>query len=191
MEFGSSPGWISVFEKSIDLRRRRGGVPVFNRPSSSPISLSDEESPIAAESPARPPDCWFDPICIKPLKKVPVVMTMAFPMILNFHRCFNSERQSIFVQNFGRLALFNIQIRFGLTNPFHSELICLFVALCPRCPDSRAFLRIQHSKLQSGHICCLSHLSAHGINLTRQVSLWQVRRWLDCTTSGQWNQRSW
>jgi len=42
---GLSPGWISVFEKSIDLRRRRGGVPVFKRPSSSPISLSDEESP--------------------------------------------------------------------------------------------------------------------------------------------------
>src|ERR1039458_6299481 len=74
---GSSPCWISVLEKSIDRRKRRGGVPVFSRPSSSPISLSDAESPIAAESPARPPDCWFEPICIKPLKNVPVVMTTA------------------------------------------------------------------------------------------------------------------
>ena len=31
---GSSPGCISVFEKSIERRSKRGGVPVLNRPSS-------------------------------------------------------------------------------------------------------------------------------------------------------------
>src|SRR6516162_9136962 len=70
---GSSPSWISVFEKSIDWRNRRGGVPVFNRHNSKPISLRESERLIAATSPARPPDCWFDPICKSPRKKVPVV----------------------------------------------------------------------------------------------------------------------
>src|SRR5882724_11601511 len=54
---GSSPGWISVFEKSIDRRSKRGGVPVLSRPNSSPISWSDPDKLIAADSPERPPLC--------------------------------------------------------------------------------------------------------------------------------------
>src|ERR1039457_643342 len=56
-ETGSSPGCGSVFEKSMDWRNSRGGVPVFKRPSSKPSSLSELERFIAAASPARPPDC--------------------------------------------------------------------------------------------------------------------------------------
>src|SRR2546426_8905510 len=70
---GSSPGWISILEKSIDLFNSRGGVPVFSRPNSNPISRSDADKPIAAASPARPPDCLFSPMCIRPFKNVPVV----------------------------------------------------------------------------------------------------------------------
>src|SRR5208337_4609677 len=71
---GSSPSCISVLEKSMDLRSNRGGVPVFSLPSSKPSSFRDDERLIAAASPARPPDCWFDPTCISPRKKVPVVI---------------------------------------------------------------------------------------------------------------------
>src|SRR5713101_6503676 len=70
---GSSPGWISVLEKSIDLFNSRGGVPVLSRPNSSPSSISEADKPIAAASPARPPDCLFSPMCIRPFKNVPVV----------------------------------------------------------------------------------------------------------------------
>src|SRR6266446_5527735 len=70
---GSSPGWISVFEKSMDLFNSRGGVPVLSRPSSNPSSISDADKPIAAASPARPPDCLLSPMCISPFKNVPVV----------------------------------------------------------------------------------------------------------------------
>src|SRR6266478_6826150 len=70
---GSSPGWISVLEKSIDLFNSRGGVPVLSRPNSNPSSISEADKPIAAASAARPPDCLFSPMCIRPFKNVPVV----------------------------------------------------------------------------------------------------------------------
>src|SRR5206468_1189198 len=76
---GSSPGCTSVFEKSIERLSSLGGVPVFSRPNSSPISFSDPDRPIAASSPARPPDCWFCPMCINPFRNVPVVTTTVLP----------------------------------------------------------------------------------------------------------------
>src|SRR6266404_576928 len=76
---GSSPGWVSVLEKSIDLFNSRGGVPVLSRPSSNPISRRDPDKPIAAASPARPPDCLFSPMCIRPFKNVPVVTMTVSP----------------------------------------------------------------------------------------------------------------
>lgn len=59
---GVSPACGSVRPKSTLLREIRGGVPVFNRPSSSPASFSDPDISIAASSPARPPDFWVIPI---------------------------------------------------------------------------------------------------------------------------------
>src|ERR1700685_431009 len=51
---GSSPGCSSVLEKSIERRSNLGGVPVLRRPNSKPISFSDPDKLIAADSPDRP-----------------------------------------------------------------------------------------------------------------------------------------
>src|SRR5205809_7947906 len=54
---GSSPGCVSVLVKSMERLSNLGGVPVLSRPSSNPSSFSELDNPIAAASPARPPDC--------------------------------------------------------------------------------------------------------------------------------------
>jgi hypothetical protein len=72
------------------------------------------------------------------------------------------------------LPLFNVQIRLGFTNAFEPELIRLLVALSAGCPDGRAFLGVQHAELEAGHVGRLAHLSAHGVNLPRQVPFRQA-----------------
>ena len=57
----SSPGWISVFEKSMDLEFNLGGVPVLNRAILIPASFSDPLMPNTADSPARPPEICCSP----------------------------------------------------------------------------------------------------------------------------------
>ena len=65
--------------KSMDFLRIRGGVPVFSLPNLSPISFKESDRPMAADSPARPPEDCDLPMCIKPRRKVPVVMMTVFP----------------------------------------------------------------------------------------------------------------
>src|SRR3989442_5908460 len=60
---GLSPIWASVFEKSMERLRILGGVPVFRRPSSRPISLKESDRLIEADSPERPPGCFALPTC--------------------------------------------------------------------------------------------------------------------------------
>ncbi len=51
---GSSPGCTSSTEKSIVRPSRRGGVPVFSRPTGSSSSRNRAPSRLAGGSPARP-----------------------------------------------------------------------------------------------------------------------------------------
>src|SRR5439155_10749874 len=72
-----SPGCSSNAAKSIDCRCSRGGVPVFNRPSSKPSFARQPDRPVAAASPTRPPSVLRSPVCIKPRRDVPVVTMTA------------------------------------------------------------------------------------------------------------------
>jgi len=74
----SSPGCSSVFSQSIDLPSILGGVPVFIRPLSKPISSSWPVNPTAALSALLPPPNCLSPICMSPLRKVPFVSTTVF-----------------------------------------------------------------------------------------------------------------
>ena len=78
---GSSPCCGGRLSQSMVPRRRRGGVPVFNRPSSKPSSVSALEMPAATPSPTRPPAVRDSPVCINARMKVPVVSTTASAMI--------------------------------------------------------------------------------------------------------------
>src|SRR3990167_316628 len=77
---GLSPSWTSNFEKSIVFASSLGHVPVFNLPMLKPSSLRERERFTDGISPALPPGKLFSPIWIRPLKKVPVVITTAFAL---------------------------------------------------------------------------------------------------------------
>ncbi len=70
-----SDPWTLNFEKSMESAWRRGGVPVFILPISSPMDSRLRARPVEANSPARPAWILEAPIWTVPRKKVPVVMT--------------------------------------------------------------------------------------------------------------------
>src|SRR5207247_8113258 len=72
------------------------------------------------------------------------------------------------------LRLPNVQVRFTLAHPLHSELIRLLITLSSWGPNRRTLLRVQHPKLQSGHVSALAHLAPQRIDLPSQVSLGQT-----------------
>ena len=69
-----SPGCSSRTEKSIVLPSILAGVPVLNLPNFNPIFSSDKGSSSDESSPILPALKLISPICISPLKKVPVAM---------------------------------------------------------------------------------------------------------------------
>ena len=72
----TSPSCTTHREKSILSRFNRGWVPVFKRPSSNPAARNDCDNFVEGFSPTLPAGRLSSPICIRPFKKVPVVMTM-------------------------------------------------------------------------------------------------------------------
>ena len=77
----SSADCVSNTFQLIDLASRRGGVPVFKRPSGNPKLSNLSAKGIAGLSPIRPPGRLTLPIWIMPLKKVPVVKTTVGALI--------------------------------------------------------------------------------------------------------------
>ena len=73
----ASPGCNSVLAKSIVRPLIRQGVPVLKRASSKPQERRPSLSVSADWSPALPPRVLLSPVCIKALRKVPVVKTTA------------------------------------------------------------------------------------------------------------------
>ena len=64
-------------EKSMVRSSRRGGVPVFMRPTLTPSDASCSVMPVAGGSETRPPGVLTVPTCINPLRKVPAVRITA------------------------------------------------------------------------------------------------------------------
>ena len=59
---------------------RRGGVPVFMRPTVKPSCASCSVMPLAGGSETRPPGVCTLPTCIRPLRKVPAVRITALAL---------------------------------------------------------------------------------------------------------------
>ena len=74
---GSSPSCGTSESHAKLPRRNRGGVPVFNRPSSNPSERNIPEIPTAVPSPTRPPSVRDSPVCMRARINVPVVNTTA------------------------------------------------------------------------------------------------------------------
>ena len=74
---GSSECCSASAEKSMVFASRRGGVPVFSRPTGSCNSRNRAASALAGGSPIRPPGECDRPTWILPLRKVPAVSTTA------------------------------------------------------------------------------------------------------------------
>jgi hypothetical protein len=72
------------------------------------------------------------------------------------------------------LTLGNVEIGFTFAKPFHSELICLFVALRSGGPNRWPFLGVEHAKLQAGHVSTLAHLATERIDFPGEMSLGQA-----------------
>ena len=71
----SSAACVSRTLQLIVLESKRGGVPVFKRPRGNPKLSNLLASGIAGLSPMRPPGRLTFPMCIIPLRNVPVVKT--------------------------------------------------------------------------------------------------------------------
>ena len=59
----------------------------------------------------------------------------------------------------------------GLEDGLCAKLISLFVALCPWCPNTRSFGRIEHSKLNARGVGIESHRAAESVDLANDVAL--------------------
>src|SRR5207249_5870193 len=94
--------------------------------------------------------------------------------VLNTKSSLYTVGLAVLVQQLGDLALLDIQIRLSFANPFQPKLVCFFVALRARRPNRRSLLGIEHTKLQTGHICGLAHLAAERIDFTYQMPLGQT-----------------
>src|SRR5256885_3802760 len=94
--------------------------------------------------------------------------------VLNTKSRLYTNGSAVLVQQIGDLALLNIQIWLSFADPFQPELVSFFVALCTRCPNRRTLLGIEHPKLQTSHVCGLSHLAAKSIDFTYQMPLGQT-----------------
>src|SRR5213082_3086291 len=109
-----------------------------------------------------------------------------YSKVLNTKSSLYTVSLAVLVQQFGDLALLDIQIRLSFANPFQPELVSLFVALCARRPNRTSLLGIEHTKLQAGHVCGLAHLAAERIDFTYQMTLcqtancWVARHLTDC-----------
>lgn len=73
--------YLAHLEKSIEDNFILGGVPVFNLPILRPSPFMESLSIVLGNSPTLPPEVFKSPVCIKPFKKVPVVITTAFDSI--------------------------------------------------------------------------------------------------------------
>src|SRR6185503_876024 len=87
---------------------------------------------------------------------------------------FDSEHSPLLVQQFIRLRLFYVKIRFPLTNPLEAKLVSLLVALRSGSPNAGPLFGVEHAKLKASHVSGFAHLPSEGINFPRQVALGQA-----------------
>jgi hypothetical protein len=96
------------------------------------------------------------------------------PKILDFESRLDAASRAVCVQDPGNLALFDIEVGFALANPLEPKLIGFLVALRTWGPNARASFSVQHPKLKTGHICCLAHFAAEGVDLAGEVTFGQT-----------------
>jgi hypothetical protein len=102
-------------------------------------------------------------------------------VVLNVQGGPNTINLAIPVQEFRGLGLPQVQVRFSLADPLHSELICLFVALGARRPNGRTFLEIKHPELQTSQVRGPGHFSPQGVYLASEVPFCKAT---DCRIAG-------
>jgi len=78
-----------------------------------------------------------------------------------------------FVQKFGGLPLFDVEVFLSLANPFEAELVGLLVTLRPRRLDARSLRPVQHPELNPGGVGVNPHRTAERVNLPDDMTLCQ------------------
>ena len=66
----------------------------------------------------------------------------ALSVILDLEVGFDTYDLTILAKDFGNLSLFTIEIALSFADPFKTELIGLFIALCSWSPNCRSFLLV-------------------------------------------------
>ena len=110
------------------------------------------------------------------------LMRMPVVMLTTTGRKSGKQRTTMLtspVQELGRLALLNVQVRLPLTDPLQSKLIRLLVTLGPRCSNARTLCPIEHPILDPGRISVYSHSASQGVNFPDDMTLCQsADRWI-------------
>ena len=138
-----------------------------------PSSFSEPERPIAAASPARPPDCWLVPNVHQPAQKCPRRHDHGRAVILHFQRRFDPKGRAVACRILAICPCLTSRSRLAFANPFQPKLVGLLVALRAWRPNGRSFLGVEHPELQAGHIGRLAHLAAQRVNLASEMAFGQ------------------
>ena len=151
---------------------RRGGVPVFSRPSAKPCRSRVADRPRAGASPMRPAGICVSPIWIRPRKNVPVVSTAApqakAPTVGRHAR-----------QRHGRSTMSrscaspSTTVRFVVAGEFrlHGGAIELAVGLRARTAHRRTLAPVQHPELDAAGVGDAAHHAVERIDLAHQMAL--------------------
>ena len=167
---GLSPGCICSADQSMVRPSRRGGVPVFKRPSTTPIFSKVRESPSAGASPTRPAGICFSPIWMRPRKNVPVVRTTdaqdssrPSANLTPQTRPSLRSRSSASASMTARLAVSRIAACMACR-------IKLAVGLGARTAHGRAFAAVQDTELDAAGVGNAAHEAVESVDFPHQMA---------------------
>ena len=85
--------------------------------------------------------------------------------------CYNAFYSSFLNNKLNNFPLFHIKVCSGFYGFFHFNMITVFISLSSERVNRRSFSSIKHLALKKGFIDVYSHLSAHSIYFSNQMSL--------------------
>ncbi len=168
---GSSPGCISSADQSMLRPSRRGGVPVFKRPSVKPIFSSVRESPIAGASPTRPAGICFSPMWMRPRRNVPVVSTTAAAEISRPSANLTPQTRPSFDDEIVGLGFDHRRDWRFANRGLHGLRVKLAIGLGARAAHRRAFAAVENAELDAAGVGDAAHQAVEGIDFPHQMAL--------------------